>query len=258
MRSTDEGYSLSLQEWAEANVGGLTADQVFGMNGPNDITKVGDLYDKAFARFKPLADFGKRKFRGPFGNSALSKEDLITHANIAGPRFIELLSKFTDSLPGVHFSSGPDNICLIKHQEGFDFKLKYRNITKITDMIRSTIICHSITSLHSTVVDFIKYCSDNGIEDFTVVNFYDNVAKFGEIDRADENSLFGYVGIHITIPLTISNTDGSDFTIMAEVQFHPSTIYNGTFACLKEQQVIYVEQSLLSLFSSHHAFHLLS
>jgi hypothetical protein len=54
--------------------------------------------------------------------------------------------------------------------------------------------------------------------------------------------LFGYVGIHVTFPLIISNTidckvnSESDYTIMAEVQFHLSTIYDGTSVCLKERQ----------------------
>lgn len=238
---TDKETFPSLQEWADANVGGLTADQVYGMHGPNDITRVDNLYDEAFARFEPLVDFGKRKFVGQYRNSAMSKEDLINHANLAQSQFIELLSIFTASLPGVHFSSGPENKCLIKSGDGLDFKLKYKDPTKITDMIRSTVVCHSISSLHSTVVKFIKYCCDAGIDDLTVVNFYDNVAKFGEIDRVNEKQLFGYVGIHLTIPLLVSNNDGSDknnYTIMAEVQFHPSTIYDGTSTCLKERQVI--------------------
>lgn len=227
---------VSLHEWAKDNVGGLTVERVFGMHGPKDLTKVGDLYDEAFTRFKSLASVGKRNFCANQKNSAISKEDLIIHANIAQPRFLELLNTFTGSLLGVHFSSGPENACLIKHGEGFNFKLKYRDVTKITDMIRSTVICHSIDSLHSTVVKFIKYCSDIGIEDVAIVNFYDNVAKFGNIDRADENSLFGYVGIHVTIPLKVSTVDCEDFVILAEVQFHPSTIYDGTFSCLKEMQ----------------------
>lgn len=288
MHSSDAESCLSLQEWAAENVGGLTKDQIFGMNGPNDPSNLHDLYDKAFARFKPLLDIGKMKFSQKFGNTAYTKEDLRIHANLAKPKFVELLSTFTDTIPDISFSSGSNDMNLIKSEEGFKLKLEHRRVSQITDMIRSTMICPSIVSLHDTVMKFIKYCNGIGfIENISVVNFYDNVSKFGEIDKADTDCIFGYIGIHVTILMRISNAidgkadissnnstimgeddvgnievrdndskinfgnnsskngldndykaDKDSFTIMAEVQFHPSTIYDGTSGCLKEREVI--------------------
>ena len=164
-----------------------------------------------------------------YGNTAENKEELLAHALLVKPRFMELLTEFTANLPGVSFLSGPDNACMIKSEESLDFKLKYIQATKIRDMVRTTVICPTITSLHAAVVQFVDHCKDKGL-DVGVVNFYDNVAKFGSIDRVDEEALFGYVGVHVTIPLTVG-----DVTVLAEVQFHPSTIYDGTPTCLKER-----------------------
>mmetsp|Transcript_853 Transcript_853/g.959 ORF Transcript_853/g.959 Transcript_853/m.959 type:complete len:392 (-) Transcript_853:149-1324(-) len=250
IHTTDGTSDLSLSEWAEIYAGGLTVDKVYGMHGPNDRSKVGEVYGKAFDRFKPLVDIGSRRFVGHIRNSAVNKVDLVTHAHIGQHKFIEFLNQFTTNLSEeISHSSGPNNRHLIKAGEGFDHKNKYKNVSKITDMIRSTVICHSISSLHSTVLKFIEYCSDNEIQDLNIVNFYDNIAKFGYIDQADETCLFGYVGIHITIPLEIfvptdessSSLDcgfryNNEFTIMAEIQFHPSTFYDGTDTCLKEKQ----------------------
>ena len=81
------------------------------------------------------------------------------------------------------------------------------------------------------------------------MNFYDNIDKFGALDRADPTAAFGYVGVHVKVPITIevpsTGTDTSEgtseggdtesITLVTEVQFHPSSIYDGTPACVKEK-----------------------
>lgn len=148
-------------------------------------------------------------------------------------------------------------------------------------MLRTTVICPTVSSLHASIVKFIDYCKDSGY-DFSMFSFYDSVARFGSVDRIDEVAVipFGYVGVHFHVAITLDEDDdddapNSDLTstnsvsskpasvpqttvaadesvvepsitepaaavesrkkvLQVEVQFHPSTIYDGTDTCVKE------------------------
>lgn len=59
-----EPISKSLEFWAEENVDGLAKHETYGLIRPADPCKVKAAYERAFHRFQPLADIGKRKFVG--------------------------------------------------------------------------------------------------------------------------------------------------------------------------------------------------
>jgi hypothetical protein len=265
---------ISIETWAEINFGGLIAvPNMRGLCGPIDDSQVGTLYDTAFDRFTAVTKLGKKKYKGKVLNSARDIDDLANHAEVFKPTFIAFLNTFADQYPGLQYSSGFDNKCLVKSGEGLEFKLRYTAPNKISDMLRTTFICESISSLHASILNFSEYCEKSGF-DYDMFSFYDSVARFGAEDRIDEKSAtpFGYVGVHFHVALTLpiemamemcesgrSTSTGvvpeaaSDanfsamsppdvvtvlgselLTLQVEVQFHPSTIYDGTDNCLKE------------------------
>lgn len=251
---------------------------MYGLNGPKEVESVPAVYDQAFARFQPLIALGKRKSVGAFKNSATNATELIQHAALVKPEFIALLEKFTSTqqllqqCPDIRFSSGLENEHIVKFGESLDFKLRYKPAPELIDMVRSTVICPSIKTLHDTMVNILEYCRESGT-DYRLFSFYDSVERFGSADRVDKDSLFGYVGLHVTLLFSVEQppveggttgyvavatgtttaemkSDGADasavsagesssssdkITLMAEIQFHPSTIYDGTRTCLKEQ-----------------------
>jgi hypothetical protein len=239
--------TFPLVEWMEEHVGGAAPDKILGVSIPRTLINVPTLYDRAFKRFKPLVDIGKRKFvGGNILNTASTKEELLSHANLIAPLFVEFLDEFMSKQNNsdARLSFGENDANLIKSGDGLDMKLANKGATKIHDMIRASVICPSITTLEATVRRFAAFCDDSG-KDVTIINFYDNVFKFGDIDRANENHPFGYVGIHFSLAFSVPaprstsmpSTDDTSpmITMVTELQFHPSAIYDGTASCLKEQ-----------------------
>jgi hypothetical protein len=161
--SSSDATTLSLRDWMEENVGGASPDTVFGMLTPRDPNNVPDLYDRAFKRFKPLVNIGKRKFDGGnILNTATNKDELLTHAQLVAPVFLQFLKEFTDNNPNTRVSSGENNAHLIKSGDGLEFRLLWKDPIKIHDMIRTTVICPSITTLEDAVRKFIVYCQESG------------------------------------------------------------------------------------------------
>lgn len=223
---------VCLEEWAKENVGGYATEQIYGMFEPFDTINLSNLFDLGFSRFQPIVEIGKCKFSGRFENTAKSKTELQQHANATLSSFIDLLNGFiSKSSAEIFFLSGENNKFILKTEDALDFKLKYLNLSRVPDMLRTTIICPTIISLHDSIVSFINYCKDMQLS-VRIVNFYDNVAKFGHIDKVDEDSAFGYVGVHVAVVLSVPGS--SNDSIMAEIQFHPFTIYDGCETSVKE------------------------
>ncbi|KAJ1432763.1 hypothetical protein B484DRAFT_23406 [Ochromonadaceae sp. CCMP2298] len=195
-------------EWMAENVGGETGEEILGMKVPRDPSRVPAAYDSAFLKFQSLVDVGKRKFAGGnVLNTATTKEELIAHATEIAPVLVAFLKGFTDQHPGIYASSGQNDEHLMKSGAGLDFRLRWKGASKLHDMLRSTVVCPTITALAQTVRQFIAHCEGCG-KNISIVNFYDNVAKYGALDRdpeMQENKMpFGYVGVHVSIPFTLN------------------------------------------------------
>ena len=213
-----------METWANANVGGLLdIDDMCGVCGPVDDTNVSALYDAAFDRFQTITNIGKKKYQGRVLNTAQDRDELIRHAVISKPAFIAFLDIFSGQAAGIHYSSGGiDNIHMVKNEQGLDFKLRYSAPGKVSDMLRTTFVCPSITSLHDSITRFRVYCEESGL-DYQMFSFYDSVARFGAEDRANEQAAtpFGYVGVHFTVAMTIPQPQTA--VCMCKSQHHGDT-----------------------------------
>eukprot|EP01038_Epipyxis_sp_PR26KG_P015126 gene15126-20360_t len=308
---------LPFEDWVNTNFGGFESENIMGMKVPVEVALVPQLFDQAFARFQPIVEIGKKKFAGGnILNTATTKEELVQHADLLAPHFVAFMENFVKFLESedTQFNAGINNEHLKKSGEGLDFRLMWKEPRKLHDMLRGSLIGHSITSLQTTIRKFLAFCSEHK-KDTTIFNVYDNIFKFGDIDRANVDHIFGYVGVHVSIPFTVSvppnlyklsnstialkdGTDGEittdliseksicvnnnsddgveltndkkrscednhnelpsnkkiadinapdsscvnsisisfdEITMVAEVQFHPSTIFDGTSTCIKEQ-----------------------
>lgn len=137
--------------------------------------------------------------------------------------------------PQLRYSSGPENKHIVKESEGLDFKLTYRNLQRVPDTLRTTVICPSLSSLHEAIVAFAAHLKAQDI-DYSVINFYNNAAKFGELDRSEGN-FTGYIGVHFRVALTLPAQLEKGFAelsrLAVEVQFHPQSLYDGSEECIK-------------------------
>ena len=227
-----------LKEWMASECGGVEHDRAMGLLVPANIAQSALAFDQAFARFKGIVDIGKCKFKqGQVLNSATSKDMLIEHSSLILPAFVDFLEKFLDQdamkEAGISYGAGgPDNTNMTKFGEGLDFRLRWIKAYEISDMVRATVTCPSIIELESTITKFKSYCETQDV-DYSIVNFYQNIDRFGDTDRADETKPFGYVGLHFRFPITI-DVESESITLVTEVQFHPATIYDGTPNCVKE------------------------
>jgi hypothetical protein len=248
--------------WANENVGGVNDEQCYGLHIPKNIAKLYDFYDFQFERFHKLVDIGSKKYTTKVSNSASNKEELIYHANIFEPLFESLVTEAVEGMEQCIISSGEENIYLQKKDDGIDFKLSFTSSNLVNDMLRTTIVCSSINSIESSVKYFCQFCDEKKLQ-YKLTNFYESVPKYRELDRS-ENNFTGYVGIHVNIELKIpkstianlvpnnnidnilkekdnnpqkniesSNNNNKDsfndefLVLMAEVQFHPVSFFNG-------------------------------
>jgi hypothetical protein len=133
-------------------------------------------------------------------NTAQTKEALLEDAEYFKPRFLRLIEEgILSQNPSVTFASGPNNRDLMKSESGFDFKLQYRKPNQVPDMLRTTILCPSITIMEEAIRKFTEYLQSQQL-DYGVVNFYNNILKFGSLDR-EEGGFTAYVGYHMRIYL---------------------------------------------------------
>lgn len=272
MESIRPSQLSTYDDWLQENLGGYDED-LFGMRVPRNQERVPALFDEAFARFRPLVEVGKKKFSGGnILNTATSKEDIISQAEIVGPHFLLFMDEFLRVNPSAQASAGPENVHLIKAGEGLDFRLRWKEPAKLHDMLRTTVFSPTVSTLRQSVDHFIAFCKGRN-KDVSIVNYYDNIAKFGAGDRVDLKHPFGYVGVHVSVPFTVevqstveppatpttpSAVGGSAdslrgesadepknpttptagpstrITMVAEVQFHPRSVFDGTSTCLKE------------------------
>jgi len=229
-----------IAEYVEQNAGGVEKELNWGVLTGKDEKQIRALYDRGFSKFDNIVKIGKRKFLNPVENSASTKEELLDHARKGIPILSALLDDFIKENEDLdlYYSSGENNKNMIKHEGshltgGLNFKLRWKKPSQITDVIRTTIICKSIQQLENAIIKFSKYCNQLKI-DYNIVNFYENIVKWGKDDRYDKNKAFGYVGVHYTIPIHIKNDNDNDIIITAEIQFHPNTLYDGSDTSPKE------------------------
>lgn len=239
----------SYDEWLESNLDGFFVEENYRMKVPRNKERVPALFDQGFSRFQPLIEIGKKKFRGNILNTATTKEKLISHAKIITPHFLNFIDEFLGQNPGAQSTQAH----LVKCDEGLDFRLRWKEPAKLHDMLRTTIFCPTITSLRQTFDKFIAFCQEIQ-KDIEIVNFFDNVVKFGDTDRVSVTNPFGYVGVHVCIPFTVEISSTSppptpsegcaeesrvaaveQITMVAEVQFHPTAVFDGSPSCPKEK-----------------------
>lgn len=226
----------SIRQWAKQHVGGLlmnadgSEERVYGLLIPLNSVLLKEIYDnEVFPRYMPIAELGKKKLVERKLNTANDKDELISDAEYFQPLFIQLLHDSVIShMPQVSFSSGPNQRDMIKSFAGLDFKLSYKHIEQVADMIRTTIICPSVEDMLQAIT-FLQAHLDSNNFHYSVVNFYHNIWKFGSMDR-NEGVFDGYGGYHVRVIL--ENEDKTRI-LSSEIQFHPSTFYDGTDASIK-------------------------
>ena len=163
-------------------------------------------------------------------NSAVNADQLVADAKAVAPEFEQIVRDAAVST-GTAANFGPGDAFMLKKRDSLDAKVKKKASDKgldeksivqgFGDAVRGTLIAETPEALGDSVRAVAKDAKARG---FTVEieNKYSSEA-FG----ADPS---GYGGVHMKLGLKTN----SGRTVLAELQFHPATLHDGTMKSVKE------------------------
>lgn len=163
-------------------------------------------------------------------NTARTANDLLVHAHTAKPVFERFLDRVVSEIPNVEVSFGPDRKFVMKSEASLKTKLHSMASWSgkpaeecaplVNDMLRGSIIAHDPESLKQSINHLSTLAKKEGW-DVTFNNKFEG------------NSPSGYVGVNSKLMLSFQK-EGVKQSMMCEVQFHLSQVFDGTKACPKE------------------------
>lgn len=287
----------ALISWSETSISGIEMEgKVFGLIKPRDPAVLKDYFTTSvFPRYASLVKVGKKKYSRDlvYTNSATDKASIVADTLSMKTYFLDFLDWFIQKCNNMtekidipfRYSSGPGNNNMVKGESGLDFKLQYRSADRIMDMLRTVIICPSISKMTEAILEFRKVLdksinvkdavaslpenSDRPlidrfesilteakyeamseaeldmfkyrpspnillIRDYSITNFYDNIARFSDLDRSEGN-YSGYGGIHFHLIFELYPVVGAvPIRLNVEVQFQLENYFDGSLTSVKE------------------------
>jgi len=233
-----EGHEIDLKasEFAQNKLHGWYYDHEIHAVVPNDINQTDEEWkktkDKIARVIGPLPSYINQDYRS-WKNSAKTVDELIQDASIMAPSFIKDFEHLA-SLTGTKANFGPNNQYAMKSRASLINKVKRDSnefkisdeeaVTLIGDALRGTLILNDLSQIPTVVAEIINYAKD-----------HDARVTFKNLWAEDRES--GYVGIHakLLLPLHNSEKGKAQRYILAEMQIHLYSIFDGTSESVKER-----------------------